>query len=155
MVTASQTRALFQCGFEAESAKPTRIMSDLPACAQEPGQGWPVFSAPGHYVAPLERRCPHATHKVQLKGRTASGEFRTMSSASYPPAMCRWLAHLVASSLKVGRKATGEKEEKRKRDPTSRRREASGAHQWSTGEAPEEHPRFPSFRFFPRSWFSP
>ena len=113
----AKTAAFFQCPFGAETSKPTRILTTLPLI--DPTQlvlsrGWPRFAPKGKYMGPLPDTCGHR-HKP-LIGRGHSGKFRTSSSASYPPQMCKWIAHLVLAFcaqrrdnpvLKVGGNLTG------------------------------------------------
>jgi hypothetical protein len=81
--------ARFQCEFGAETAKPTRFESDLPAAKLEPNQGWPTFDSAGLYTGPLPACCPHGGHRRQLLGKASGNSFKTEAASAYPPLMCR------------------------------------------------------------------
>ncbi|CAE7040163.1 unnamed protein product, partial [Symbiodinium sp. CCMP2592] len=86
--------ALHQCFFGAETAKPTRFASNLPA-AQVFGVHWHTLQEDGTYAGPLER-CPHA-HTSHLIGWEEG--WRSSHSAAYPPALCKYLAFLIFSAV--------------------------------------------------------
>ena len=89
------TWPLHQCFFGADSAKPTRLASNLPAALQH-GQCWPVLATDGSCLGPL-LRCPH-DHGKPLLGRE-NNEWRTSAAAAYPPLFCDFLARMLLSAL--------------------------------------------------------
>ena len=62
-------------------------------------QGWACFDDSLRYVGPLPFQGPHGRHAFKLKGRGSDGLFKTSHTASYPPAMCSWLAELIVRSF--------------------------------------------------------
>ena len=86
------TCAVHQCFFGADSAKPTRLASNLPQALQY-GQCWHQLDANNVYQGPL-LQCPH-DHKTALIGR-ADGAWRTAASAAYPSEFCLYLANLIS-----------------------------------------------------------
>ncbi|CAE8737766.1 unnamed protein product [Polarella glacialis] len=106
ITTGACTWALYQCGVGAETPKPTRLLSDLPAARLEPFQGWPQFTSGRRYLGPLPSHCGHVRSK-RLLGKTVDGNWRTSPASAYPEGMCKWLALLIVRScfddaLKVG-----------------------------------------------------
>ena len=89
------TWPLHQCFFGAETAKPTRLASNLPGALQY-GQCWHVLAADGSYLGPLQH-CPHE-HGGPLLGREANA-WRTAASAAYPALFCDFLARMIFSAL--------------------------------------------------------
>ena len=89
------TWPLHQCFFGAETAKPTRLASNLPS-ALHYGQCWHVLALHSSYLGPL-MHCPHAHSKPSL-GRE-NNEWRTSASAAYPPMFCNFLARMLLSAL--------------------------------------------------------
>lgn len=87
--------ALHQCGFGAESSKPTRLASNLPDCIQF-GRKLPWFDSQGRYLGPLGT-CEHGWHPPLIG--MANGDFLTTAAAAYPSDMCRYLAQLFISAL--------------------------------------------------------
>ena len=89
------TWAIHQCVFDAETSKPTRFASNLPAllhftCA------WPRFDPLGNYLGPLGS-CPHGSH-VPLVG-FKDGRFLTSGAEAYPPLLCKHLAQAIVDSV--------------------------------------------------------
>ena len=101
------TWALYQCHFGAQSPKPTRFLSNLPGCRKLPFATWPKFTSTKRYLGPLPFHCTHKFHVKKLIGKSQKGGFQTSPSASYPPALCRYLATLIAGVLRKGGKECG------------------------------------------------
>ena len=101
------TWALYQCHFGAQSPKPTRFLSNLPGCKKLPFATWPKFTSTKRYLGPLPFHCTHKFHVKKLIGKSQKGGFQTSPSASYPPALCRYLATLIAGVLRKGGKECG------------------------------------------------
>ena len=86
VTTRAITFALFQCSFETQTSKPTRILTHLAAFTLQPPahSTWPRFDSAGRYVGPLPPRCPHGRHDRVLAGRDGR-KWATESSAAYLP----------------------------------------------------------------------
>ena len=97
--TKATTWAVFQCHFDAPSPKPTRFLSTLKPCQDLPHATWPVFDKERQYLGPLPTFCGHSTHAKRLLGQLPSGKWATEGSAAYPPALCKYLAELIASRV--------------------------------------------------------
>ena len=93
-----QTFAFHQCQFEAPSSKPTRFLTDLDFQPLAPliFNGPPQKDTAGWYVGPLPAQCGH--DHPPLIGEHF-GQWRTASSASYPPNMCKWIADAIISNV--------------------------------------------------------
>ena len=89
------TWAVHQCIFGAETSKPTRLASNLPACAQL-GKSWPSLSSGGDYAGPL-LCCPHGSRPPLIGFR--HGQFATSGAEAYPSAFCKYLAQFILSAL--------------------------------------------------------
>ena len=96
-LTSAACWALHQCKYGAPTSKPTRLMSNLPAC-QQFEQHWPTFDGDGFYAGPLGR-CPHDFHAPLLGFNVQLQKWNTADSAAYPAAMCEAIALDVASAL--------------------------------------------------------
>ena len=85
------TIAGHQCQFGVDSAKPTRLRSNIEAMRAFGKASWPIMSHSGHYQGPL----PHwgHVHKGNAIGLTSSATFATSPLAAYPPEMCFFLAN--------------------------------------------------------------
>ena len=101
------TWALYQCHFGAQSPKPTRFLSNLPGCRKLPYATWPKFTSAKRYLGPLPFHCTHKFHVKKLIGKSQKGGFQTSPSASYPPALCKYLARLITGVLRKGGKECG------------------------------------------------
>ena len=117
ITTEAYTWALYQCEYGKESglacadtSKPTRLLSTLPAASDEPYQGWPEFNTDFAYIGPLPHKCSHSGHKP-LIGQDSNGRFKTAPSAAYPPAMCHRLADLIVRSVLLKRLKGGQRNE--------------------------------------------
>ena len=97
--TKATTWAVFQCHFDAPSPKPTRFLSTLKPCQELPYATWPVFDKERQYLGPLPTFCGHSTHAKRLLGQLPNGKWATEGSAAYPPALCKYLAELIASRV--------------------------------------------------------
>ena len=97
--TKATTWAVFQCHFDAPSPKPTRFLSTLKPCQELPYATWPVFDKERQYLGPLPTYCGHSTHAKRLLGQLPNGKWATEGSAAYPPALCKYLAELIASRV--------------------------------------------------------
>ena len=95
------TWALFQCVYGASTSKPTRLISNTPGIRSRFAR-WPKFDKDGRYCGPLPSKCPHKQHFKRLIGKDKNGQWRTAPSASYPAGLCKYLASLVASVLRIG-----------------------------------------------------
>lgn len=84
--------------FDAPLPKPTRFLATLKACRDLPHATWPVFSEDS-YLGPLPTSCGHSTHAKRLLGQLPSGKWATEGSAAYPPALCKYLAGLIAGTV--------------------------------------------------------
>lgn len=104
--TRAVTVAFFQCRFDANTSKPTRILTTFKLVSVEAYSTWPVFNDSFKYMGPLPPTCPHGSHSHKLVGREA-GKFRTSAAASYPPAMCAWIAEFVIHTFLVVSKGGG------------------------------------------------
>ena len=89
------TWAVRQCIYGAQTSKPTRLASNLPACVQL-GKLWPSFSKVGDYAGPLAC-CPHGS-RPPLIG-FCHGQFATSAAEAYPSAFCKYLAQFILSAL--------------------------------------------------------
>ena len=101
IATNATTWAIFQCGFGADTSKPTRFLSSIPGIKARFSK-WPAFDEQGKYVGPLPARCTHARHVRHLIGKDSQGRWVTGPAASYPPGLCKYLANLVVSVLRKG-----------------------------------------------------
>ena len=97
--TKATTWAVFQCHFDAPSPKPTRFLSTLKPCQELSYATWPVFDKERQYLGPLPTFCGHSTHAKRLLGQLPNGKWATEGSAAYPPALCKYLAELIASRV--------------------------------------------------------
>ena len=84
--------AVFQCGFGAETSKPTRFAGNLPGLTALGWPGWPRLSKVFSYLGPLPDQCRCGVRHRPLLGKTQQGTFRTAPSAAYPPLLCKALA---------------------------------------------------------------
>ena len=101
IATNATTWAIFQCGFGADTSKPTRFLSSIPGIKARFSK-WPAFDEQGKYVGPLPARCTHTRHVRRLIGKDSQGRWVTSPAASYPPGLCKYLANLVVSVLRKG-----------------------------------------------------
>ena len=104
LATEAQSFAFYQCRFHASYPKPTRILTTLPhfLAHKQAYSGLPSFTQAGAYAGPLPAQCSHGGNHEPLIGKDPStGAWRTAPAASYPPAMCKWLAEALASSCHV------------------------------------------------------
>ena len=104
LATEAQSFAFYQCRFHASYPKPTRILTTLPhfLAHKQAYSGLPSFTQAGAYAGPLPAQCSHGGNHEPLIGKDPStGAWRTAPAASYPPAMCEWLAEAIASSCHV------------------------------------------------------
>ena len=101
IVTNATTWAIFQCGYGADTSKPTRFLSSIPGIKARFTK-WPAFDEQGKYVGPLPARCTHTRHVRRLIGKDSQGRWVTGPAASYPPGLCKYLANLVVSVLRKG-----------------------------------------------------
>ena len=98
--TRATTWAIFQCAFNADSPKPTRFLSNLKRCTTLKCKTWPQFDSARRYLGPLPFGCGHKFHVKKLIGKTKAGTWTTSPSAAYPPALCKYLASLIASAAR-------------------------------------------------------
>lgn len=90
-----QTVALAQQDFGTENVKPTRLLLKLPGPLHpKMFEGPPQFDEQGFYMGPL----PKMTGPP-LIGRQ-DGQFRTAAAASWPPALCEWVAEQFMTSFR-------------------------------------------------------
>ena len=91
--------AIFQCDFEAETSKPTRLGTNaISACETSPlgrFRGPPVLDDRGQYLGPLPQQCSHGFHNHKLIGKAADGSWNTGPAATYPPKLCEEIALLL------------------------------------------------------------
>ena len=97
VLEAGSTWAINQCDLGAGSAKPTRLLSNLPA-AIPLHMGWPAFGPSGEYAGPL-LRCRHGWHEPLIGWQ--QGQYRTSGAEAYPPPLCQYFATLIVSPLRV------------------------------------------------------
>ena len=102
VTTRGVTWAIFQCAFGASSSKPTRFLSNLPACRSVSRAVWPIFDKYRTYRGPLPPKCPHTFHVRKLIGKDKSGKWATSASAAYSPGLCKYLASFITSVLRKG-----------------------------------------------------
>ena len=98
--TRATTWAVFQCKFHAGSPKPTRFMSNLKRCSSLKYANWPCFDSKRRYLGPLPFSCGHKFHVKKLIGKAKDGTWSTSPAAAYPPALCHYLASLIASAAR-------------------------------------------------------
>lgn len=93
--------AIFQCDFQAETSKPTRLATNaISACDESPlgkFRGPPVLDDLGQYLGPLPQQCAHGSHKHKLIGKAADGSWNTGPAAAYPPRLCEEIALLLVN----------------------------------------------------------
>ena len=87
------TFAIQQCHFGAITPKPTRFLGTFVVTDKRCHMGLPRFDKLGAYKGPLPKSCGHV-HTHKLLGKTAN-KWNTSPSASYPAALCKFLANLV------------------------------------------------------------
>ena len=92
------TCAVNQAQYGTSYPKPTRLVGRLPGLELQAAQGWPAFSAEGHYSGPLVK---HQGHTTRLIGREGP-DFITAATAAWPGQLCDYFANLVASTLAHG-----------------------------------------------------
>ena len=102
--TGARTGAFHQCHWGASTSKPTRVVSTLDIAKKVSSNvvylDWPKFNKKGAYLGPLPRSCGHKLH-TPLLGRTSDDKaFKTAGAASYPAAMCKWIADLIIEFCK-------------------------------------------------------
>ena len=92
LATEAQCFAFYECQFEAPYPKPTRILTTLPFFKRNkpPCTGVPSFSKTGSYLGPK--------HEPLIGKDQSTSNWKTAPAASYPPAMCKWLAEAIAHS---------------------------------------------------------
>ena len=98
--TRATTWAIFQCAFDAGSPKPTRFLSNLRRCSTLKYASWPRFDSCGRYLGPLPFSCGHRFHVKKLIGKSKDGSWTTSPAAAYPPALCQYLASLIATAAR-------------------------------------------------------
>ena len=93
------TVAVFQCHFSAPSPKPTRFFTTLDPL--DTGyKGLHSLDEQGNYLGPLPKHCAHGPQAhVPLLGKDEQGRWRTAPSATYPPALCEWIATIAWPAL--------------------------------------------------------
>ena len=89
------TWAVNQCEFGANSRKPTRLASNLPA-ALVYGDVLPAFDSLRFYLGPLAP-CSHSWHEP-LIGLT-NNEWKTSAAAAYPGKFCEFISFLCLSAM--------------------------------------------------------
>eukprot|EP00435_Cladocopium_sp_Y103_P016814 s740_g4.t1 len=97
----ANTFAVQQCKFGALTPKPTRFLSTFDISDKRCFLGLPRFDALGFYKGPLPKSCGHV-HKHKLLGKTQN-QWNTSPAASYPPGLCKFLAHLIIAAGSCGR----------------------------------------------------
>ena len=96
-LTSAASWAIHQRTYGAPTSKPTRLMSNSPAC-QQFGQQWPTFDADGFCTGPLGH-CPRDFHAPLLGFNVQMQKWNTADSAAYPAAMWESIALDVISAL--------------------------------------------------------
>ncbi len=88
------TRAFHQYRFEAESPKPTRILTSLASWKSVGFDQWPQLDQQGLYQGPLPKQCTCGRIHPQLIAKDSDGNFNTSAAAAaaYPPPMDRFIA---------------------------------------------------------------
>ena len=80
------TVAFFQCQFQVDRLKPTRLLSNLSHLQSWGPLGPPQTDHQGFYAGPLPRTCSHGGHPPLIK-QHPDQEFATTGTGVYPPAM--------------------------------------------------------------------
>ena len=93
------TFAIHQCAFGAESATPTRFVTNLHSFPGQIFAGTPVFDKLGHYIGPLPRRCSH-NHKPRT-GQLPSNAGATSPAATYPDGLCKAIADSIFDAFQI------------------------------------------------------
>eukprot|EP00435_Cladocopium_sp_Y103_P059542 s1184_g21.t1 len=91
------TVAFFQCRFQVNRLKPTRLLSNIAGIADLGLVGPPQFDSAGWYVGPLPSTCSHGGHPSLIKKRQAD-DFHTTGTGVYPPLMDDALAAAIFSA---------------------------------------------------------
>ena len=86
--------AFFQCQFQVDRLKPTRLLSNLEGIQNFGSLGPPSFDENGFYAGPLPATCPHGGHPPLIK-QSAEQPFPTTGTGVYPPAMDLALAQTI------------------------------------------------------------
>ena len=97
--------AFFQCQFDLNQLKPTRLLSNFAGVTTIGFLGPPSFDHDGWYLGPLPKTCSHGGHPPLIK-RAQSGSFRTGLQA-YPPSMVDVLAAAIFSTSPPNRSSEG------------------------------------------------
>eukprot|EP00435_Cladocopium_sp_Y103_P025733 s2122_g6.t1 len=92
--------AIHQCHFGALTPKPTRLLTNMQVEDGRCHFSMPKFDKLGFYKGPLPRKCGHQ-HTHSLIGKTGH-RWNTSPAAAYPPAMCKFIAQLILSSIGGG-----------------------------------------------------
>lgn len=92
------TFAFFQCAFEVDYSKPTRIVQNFEDEENVGHHGWPQFDAREHYCGPLPESCGH-WHREKTVGRLRSGGFATAAKAAYPEKMNAGIARNIGRAF--------------------------------------------------------
>ena len=94
----SQTFAIFQCEYGAQTPKPTRFITDLIGFEGPLHLGSPQFSKGWKYLGPLPTQCPHPGSHDQLIGQDDQGNWKTGPAAHYPGPLCLFLAKAIVAT---------------------------------------------------------
>ena len=96
--TRGVTWAIFQCEYGASSSKPTRFLSNLPACRALRGAVWPIFDKHRNYRGPL----PSLVHVDFMYGSLQARINLANEHCRLPAGLCRYLASFITSVLRKG-----------------------------------------------------
>eukprot|EP00438_Fugacium_kawagutii_P003547 Skav202733 [mRNA] locus=scaffold1326:199520:202634:- [translate_table: standard] len=86
--------AFFQCQFDVDRLKPTRLLGNTEHLLPLGRAGPPCMDAFECYAGPLPATCPHGGHPPLIK-RKQSDPFHTTGTGVYPPAMDHALAQVI------------------------------------------------------------
>lgn len=102
------TVAFFQCRFQVNRLKPTRLLSNIPALHCLGLVGPPEFDSAGWYIGPLPPTCSHGGHPSLIKKRQTD-DFQTTGTGVYPPLMDDALAAAIFSAWYLPHSDEGER----------------------------------------------
>ena len=91
--------AFKQCGFGAESAKPTRSMSPCQGFKLLACNSVPCFDEQDWYTGPVPKGCKDHSHVYILRRKGDLGAFKTKATAAYPAKLCELIAQCLFKDI--------------------------------------------------------
>lgn len=79
--------AFFQCQFQVDRSKPTRLLTNVSQLRQLGYVGPPIFNQEDVYQGPLPSQCSHGGHPPLIKTSPDETGFRTTGTGVYPHLM--------------------------------------------------------------------